>query len=264
MSKKREGHDLGFDLEAAIKSLVAMAVRLQVLDVGDPRAADAFALAEAHIHHSGAGTCTESQCRRGGVCHALADILVYKRESEQLGPLLRAAELTHPVRTWLDRDGHAYGQALADLLESVQAAPAGTALRSLSRELVSERPARILYSLMAILAETEGFEDAVRDLFWSRELRQPGGRKRSQLLLTGTWQHLAWGGFSNTEILALVPPTTPGGRASKLERIRKRIDEPNARTMMPNELHPDLGVPVRRKRTQKPPPKKRRVPQRGT
>jgi hypothetical protein len=263
MSKKHEPLDLGFDLEAAITSLVAMAVRLRVFDERDPRACDSFALAEAHIHHSGSGSCIERPCRRGGVCHALADLVAYKRESEQLGTLVRVADLTHPVRMWLDGDGHAYGRALAGLLEAVQAAPAGTGPLSWSKELVSERPARILYLLMAILSETEGYEEAVRDLFWSRALRQLGGRKRSQLLLTATWQHLAWGGFSNTEILALVPPTTSGGRAQKLERIRKRIDEPNARTMMPNELHPALGVPVRRTRSQKPPPKKRRVPQRG-
>jgi hypothetical protein len=109
----------------------------------------------------------------------------------------------------------------------------------------------------AQVSETEGYETAVRDLFWSPELRQPSTRKHSQLLLTATCQHLAWGGFSNAEILALVPPTTGGGTKLKLDRIRKRISEPNARSVMPNELHPNLGVPVRRTRDQKPPPKKR-------
>jgi hypothetical protein len=108
---------------------------------------------------------------------------------------------------------------------------------------------------MAILSETEGFEGAVRNLFWSPELRQPAGNERSQLLLTATWQHLAWGGLSNPEILALLPPTTFGGRELMLDRIRKRLNEPNARSVMPVELHPDLGVPLRRSRTEKAPPK---------
>src|SRR6185503_15938917 len=117
MSEKQEPYDLGFDLDAGIESLIAEAVRLKVFDDGDPRAVDGFAIAEAHLHHSGPASCVESPCRLGGVCHALAEILTYKRESEQLSTVLRVAELTHQVRTWLDRDGRAYGQALAELLE---------------------------------------------------------------------------------------------------------------------------------------------------
>jgi hypothetical protein len=192
--------------------LRAAAVRLKVFDIGDPRVSDAFAVAEAHIHHSGPGRCAESPCRRGGVCHALAEILQYKVESERLAPLARVADLSHQARTWLDGVGHAYGQALAELLEFVAAAPANTPPLAPYGELVLERPTRILHSLTAILAETDGYEDAVRNLFWSPELRQVGRSKRSQLLLTATWQHLAWGGFSNPEILTLVPPTTGGVR----------------------------------------------------
>ncbi|HVY31030.1 MAG TPA: hypothetical protein VHB79_30955 [Polyangiaceae bacterium] len=258
MSEKQEPYDLGFDLDAAIEALKAAAARLKVFDVGDPRAGDASAIAEAHIHHDGPGRCVESPCPRAGVCHALAEILQYKRESERLVTLARVADLSHQARTWLDGTGHAYGQALAELLESVAAAPADTPPLSPNSELVSERPARILDSLTAFLSETEGYEDALRDLFWSPELRQVGRNKRSQLLLTATWQHLAWGGFSNPEILALVPPTTAGGRALILDRIRKRIDEPNARSVMPVELHPDLGVRVRRSRSEKPAPRNRR------
>lgn len=258
MRKKQEPYDLGFDLEAAIESLIVAAVRLKVFDDGDPRAGDGFAIAEAHMHHSGPASCVVSQCRLGGVCHALAEILTYKRESEQLSTLVRVAELTHQVRTWLDRDGHAYGQALAELLEVVEVASAKTPPLAKNKDLVSERPTRILTSLMAILSETESYEDALRNIFWSPELRRPSRLGRSQLLLTATWQHLAWGGHSDSEILALVPPTTAGGRKLKLDRIRKRIDEPNARSVMPNELHPNLGVPVRRSRSEKPPPKKRR------
>jgi hypothetical protein len=258
MSEKQRTNDLGFDLEAAIEALRAAAVRLKVFDIGDPRAGDAFAIAEAHIHHSGPGQCAESPCRRAGVCHALAEILQYKLESERLAPLARVADLSHQARAWLDGVGHAYGQALAELLEFVAAAPVNTPPLSPNSELVSERPERILRSLTEILSDTDGYEEAVRTLFWSPELRQVGRNKRSQLLLTATWQHLAWGGFSNSEILALVPPTTAGGRVLKLDRIRKRIDEPNARSVMPVELHPDLGVRVRRSRSERPPPKKRR------
>jgi hypothetical protein len=258
MSEKQKAYDLGFDLEAAIEALRAAALRLKVFDIADPRTGNAFAVAEAHLHHSGPGRCDESSCRRAGVCHALAEILQYKLESERLGTLARVADLSHQARVWLDGAGHAYAQALAELLEFVAAAPANSPLLASNRELVSERPARILRSLMAILSDSEGYEDAVRNLFWSPELRQVGRNKRSQLLLTATWQHLAWGGFSNPEILALVPPTTAGGRVLKLDRIRKRIDEPNARSVMPFELHPDLGVRVRRSRSERPPPKKRR------
>lgn len=165
------------------------------------------------------------------------------------------AELSHDVRTWLEGVGHAYGKGLAELLEFADGDLA-RAIPFQNKELVVERPTRILRALTAMVAETEGYEAAVRNLFWSPELRQPSNRKPSQLLFTATCQHLAWGGFSNAEILALVSLTTAGSRKLKLDRIRKRIDEPNARSVMPNELHPERGVPLRRTRDQKPPRKR--------
>lgn len=256
MSQKQEPYDLGFDVEAAIHALKAAAVHLQVIDAGDPRAGDEYAIAEAHIHHNGPQRCTESPCRRGGVCHALAEILAYKLEFERLGTLRRVAELTHQVRARLEGEGHAYGMGLAELLEFAEGDLARTIPAFQNKEVVLERPTRILRALTELLSATEGYEAAVRDLFWSPELRQSSTRKRSQLLLTATCQHLAWGGFSNAEILELVSPTTAGSTALKLDRIRKRIDEPNARSVMPNELHRDLGVPLRRSRSEKTPPRK--------
>jgi hypothetical protein len=103
--------------------------------------------------------------------------------------------------------------------------------------------------LTVFLQSLENFDEELRGLLVSRQLRQRADTKPADVLLTAVWQHLDWGGLTNAEIAQLVPDGN--GTRGAADRVRKRVDRPNVRCMMPrepSELGPTVSDDKRRKR----------------
>lgn len=101
------------------------------------------------------------------------------------------------------------------------------------------REANALVARLASLRSgVDGLASGLRSNAWGAQHQQPSARKGSDLLLTAVWQHLDWGGLTYDEIFDLVPSAGTVTKAKDV--VRKRVARPNARSMLPRELHPEL------------------------
>jgi hypothetical protein len=252
----RRRENVGMDLEVAIRTLHREAVAGGVFAAGDPRTADPWATARAHLHPFGRGEpCTTNPCRLAALCLALFEVLQHQSEAQGLTALLDAAAKTESTWTWLRTDGHRYVEALTTLsaygkdrhrFEHAH----GLGVQAHDHDTVCVRPQQIIGVLVVLLRALEGFGDALLESPWSNELRQHGRRPRSShLLLRAVCQHLRWGGFTYGAIATLIPDGNgPRGAA---ERVRKRVAMPDARSLFPRELHPDFEVEERPRRARR-------------
>jgi hypothetical protein len=246
---KRKRDDLGFDVKKAIAALHDAALAAGAVPKDDPRAASPEQTAFAHLHGLEPDSCKRSPCRLAGLCHALGEITEHQAELVRSTELLDVMAQTHDVEKWLRNAGFLYVQALNALVERGKARHAAgarlrLALLAHDHELLCVRPARILLRLTAFLQAVENFDDELRELLASRQLRQPASTKPADLLLTAVWQHLDWGGLTCDEIAKLVPDGN--GVRGAADRVRKRVGSRNARCMMPRELHPAFGADRKR------------------
>jgi hypothetical protein len=253
---RRKRDDVGFDVDKAIATLHREALAVGAVPANDPRAASPQHTARAHLHGLEPSSCKRSPCRLAGLSHALIEIIEHMAELERSTELLDVLEQTHEVSKWLGKSGFRYVQALSALVEHGKDRHAFEEKLRLARPahnhaLMCVRPLRIMRPLTAFLQSLDNFEDDLRELLLSRDLRQAADRKRADVLLTAVWQHLNWGGLTYAESAKLVPDRNgPKGAA---ERVRARVRSKNARCVMPREFHPELAADRRR-------PDKRRRP----
>jgi len=233
---------LGFDLSKAIDSLRRAAVAEGALLPGDPAGKDPALVALSHVHgieHE--RRCHENPCRLGALCLALHELLQFEAERPRGDAL---GELDSAVAS-LDAASERVAQA-ARIIDRVGRPACGEAQRD---------------QLMALTSDIAELCNRVEDLaaglivtIESPQLLQQPDRKPSELLLRAVWQHLHDGGFTHDEAFELVP--TLGIHTKAKDVVRKRIREPDARSLLQRELHPKLYEPprVERRRRRRPPP----------
>lgn len=110
----RRRDNLQIDIQAAIRTLHREAVGAGAFAAGDPRAAEPWATARAHLHPlKGGDPCTANPCRLAGLCLALFEVLQHQSEAQGLKSLLDAERRTESTWRWLRTDGDRYVKALA-------------------------------------------------------------------------------------------------------------------------------------------------------
>ncbi len=171
--------------------------------------------------------CVVQPCRLGGLCHALYEVWQYQNEAQWGRPFLDAADEAGKFRA----ASAAFMETLAPVLHRVFEMHNRVPFHD---HAICARAVRVFPSAVELTAELSEWEDAMRGLVWSEELRQPKGKKPAELLLTAVCQHLRWGGITYTEIARLV---LGDGSRHAAERIRKRVKESvDARSLVPFEL----------------------------
>ncbi|MDX2053050.1 MAG: hypothetical protein SFV15_11695 [Polyangiaceae bacterium] len=233
-----------FDIDAAVLSLNRAAIAAGAIPDDDERQPGPTETAEFHLHGYGSTTCTKSPCRAAGLCHALYEVVQYRREAAN-EEIIEAADATELMRKAFRKYGDKYMKTLEAL--SARSDQRHRQLRALGRkeprsehETLCRLPERAIIEMSALRSTLEELEERLRGYNSSFELQQSRDKRSADLLLTAVYQHLRWGGLTYSEIARLVPD----GRGSRGEiaRIRDRIKSPNQRSMMPREL---LGQPRR-------------------
>lgn len=239
MGKKKDGQ-LGFDVAKAIESLRAAAVAAGAFPPTDPRAKLPHMVADAHVHGVGSvGRCRRNPCRLAGLCLALSEILAHELDIAELKPLLDAAVRADEVSVILSRaqkEAAATFRLLKANVDVLQARE-GKESRRVEEALELGR------AIVAMRKHAEALAAGLRANAWSKQHHQRTTKKRSDLLLTAVWQHLDWGGLTYGEIFELVPSIGTVTKAKDV--VRARVKAPNARSIMPRELHRDLFEPAR-------------------
>lgn len=233
---------LGFDLSKAIDSLRRAANEEGAFPPGDPSGRDPALVALSHLHgieHD--RRCTKNPCRLAALCLALHELLQYQSEK--------------PRADVLDEFGVA-GASLDAASERLGQATTITGHNGLPalNEGQREQLVQLRADIEQVCAKVEELAGDVILTIWSAQLLQPPGKKAGDLLLRAVWQYLHDGGFTHEEAFELVP--TLGTHTKAKDIVRKRIKEPDSRTLSPREVNRELFEPpkVERRRRRRPPP----------
>jgi hypothetical protein len=195
-------------VEGALQRLHAAA-----LAAGAPAGAPGQANYFSHLHGiQSPPICEVQPCRLAGLCHALFELTQHQGEATWGKPILEAADEAANVQRALEKYLLALGPVLHQVVESHQ--------RPFHDHDVCEQALRQLPVTIEFVAQLGDWEEALRERVWSRELRQPPGKKLADLLLTAVCQHLHWGGITYGEIAKLVLDDDQTGAD---ERIRNRV-----------------------------------------
>ncbi len=247
--------DIGFNLDDAISRIHAAALEAGAVPPDDGRAKDPAHTAEAHLHSvDPGGRCSRSPCRVAGLGLALHEMTQFRAELETLAPFRLAAVSTHELLGAFRAVGADY---LTGLLEHGKAAhrfegQIDASVATHDHDLLCIRPVRILLKLADVFKELKEFDGKLREVFWSAELQQPGGKKRGARLLTAVCQHLYWGGVSYKEIHELAHGQS--GNNGVADKIRMRVGSPDARSLFPRDHLVERDLP---RATRSPAAKKR-------
>lgn len=191
------------------------------------------AMAHAFEHGMQVGACRRKPCRVGGLCWALYEILIWRAEREGArGAILGVAESYEHLLTVLATAIEPCARAVARLQTESRKQHKLEDRARLSapvhaHALLCVEPPALVHALRLVQARLDRSRTALRDIIDSPQLRQSTLTKRSSLLLTAVYQHLAWGGLTYKEIFALVPDHS-GPRGAK-DRVRKRVYAKDAR-----------------------------------
>lgn len=238
---KRAEHDVGFDVDGAIAELQGAAVAAGAVPHGTPIPESPGAIALRHVILHGVQVeprCSHKPCRLGGLCFALFEVAQYKNEMEGAAAVVAAAEQAESMQRVLATSGKAYAQSLSALVKfgqkfHTQESTGGVPSVLHDHETICVRPKVAWLKFEALTKNLAPFGDSLRNLISNTELRQTSRRKRGTLLLTATYQHLKWGGFTYREIAVLVPDKL--GRTGVVERVRKRCKAKEARSIFPHD-----------------------------
>ncbi len=254
---KRKNNQLGFDLEAAMKTLHAEAIKAGAVPEGDHRAVNPLYTATAHLHGVEHDRCKKSPCRVAGLCHALYELVQFRDEVNVATPFIAAADETEVMRKAMFEAGIQYAKTLERRLvdsEKIhqQETEQEPSFQRHNHDVLCVCPERIIQLMAELQMLLEVFEDKLRSLPGSFQLQQSSYSKRSTLLLTAVYQHLRWGGLKYAKIAELVPDEL-GKKKGADERVRGRVKGPNARSIVPAELMGKLRK-EKRSRAKKPKP----------
>lgn len=252
-SKRRDGDDVGFDLDAAISVLHREALAAGAIPRADPRADDPRFTAIAHQHAFGDRGCERSPCRIAGICLALDELVTYRDEAKAGAPFIIAADATEEMLKAFDKAASRYVEVLGTFAGYATERHDVSGRRH-GHQVMCVQPEQVVDDMTALRSSLETLERDLRGVLSSFQLQQRRGTKRSALLLTAVYQHLHWGGLTYAEIASLVPDDH--GRRSAEERVRSRVKEPNARSTVPRELEDKLRK-TRKPRATKPKAEKR-------
>lgn len=235
---KDKRKDLGFDLDAAISTLVAEAIKAGAVPKGDPKSNDPWDIATAHVHGVDGKGCTKNPCRIGGLCYALKELVLCRKGIEGGAPFIDAADETGLLHRALHKAGTRYVKTLDRLRNDSERNHREEPDKGLTHdhEILCVRPKRILQLMTELQMSLRLFEDELRGLLWTFQLRQSNYHKSSKLLLRAVRQHLSWGGLKDEEIANLVPDGLGTIDDSHIERVRNAVKEPDARSIVPAEL----------------------------
>src|SRR5664280_2913363 len=166
---KDKRNNLGFDVDAAIRTLHAAAIEAGAVSEGDPRAKSPLLTSKAHFHRDDQPTCTNRPCRIRGLCLALYELVQYLDERRYVAPFIEAADQTENLRRAILDAAVLYQPTLewfrTQSLEYHRLEEA-TGQRH-DHKMVCERPHQILVSMSALEALVEHFELELRGLTWS-------------------------------------------------------------------------------------------------
>jgi hypothetical protein len=246
--------DVGFDIAQARQRLGAWLVQkgVSVPPPGTNEAGkssdelawqQAFKLAMVHAGQHGIPTmiagapaprCNAEPCNIAGVSFALLELATFALESMEVpnltGDVAELASKMNDLAPLLSRVRGAIEQVKSDA-PFAQFTPPGNALVPQWGEYLG-----LVGTLEGAGDKLAAAQEELRNYFLSPLLRNPpapGRGRNPQLLLTAVWQHLARGGLKWSQIADLVPDAIPGDRAALRDRIRKRAQSPDCRTMEP-------------------------------
>lgn len=239
---RRKNLGVGFELEAAMQRLEVFVMNTGVVPLIDTEPGRAQELAAHHLHGAGDDSCNLKPCRLGGVCHALAEIARFEAERRTLRSALETIEAANEAQKWLATSGERFAEALRALASYGHNQHLGP--RFHDHVALCDQPLAVLVRLDELAASIAGLDERLRDLFWRPEHRRRRNEKGADWLLTAVWQHLDWGGFTYQEVFEFVPDrdpkrvrvTNPAARRALVDRVRKRIQSGEARTILPREL----------------------------
>ena len=244
---KRKEHDVGFDVDETITRLHQAALAGGAVPPDQPWAAKnplATVLVHAFQRHGMQleDRCTESPCRVGALCFALYEVLLYRDERDGArGKAVGAADAAEQLQSTLINAVGTYAARIAPLLRACSQRHKdekqwGFATPAHAHDTLCVQPLEAMRKMFELIELLSPVANNLRAQVESPELRQSSQRKRQKLLRRAVYQHLAWGQLSEDEIAQLVPAEDgepPGGRA---ERFRKRIEAPDARSLVPAEV----------------------------
>ncbi len=234
---------LGFDIDAATRVLYREALAAGAIPSNADGPDGIRDVAEAHLHGLEASRCSRSPCRTAGLCHALYELVQYRREVTDPQGVIAAANAAEAMRKALQNAGDQFMPILEKLIEQSDrrhgdAVQLGAVEARSEHEILCTRPGQLVCQLTGLLLNVDRFERELRGRVWSFELQQSGDKRSANLLLTAVYQHLRWGGISCAEIATLVPDEV-GSRGAE-ERVRSRVRSENARSLMPRELYEEM------------------------
>jgi len=246
---------LGFDIDAATIALYREALAAGAIPVNpdQPNAkvpAGIRDVAEAHLHGLEPSRCSRRPCRTAGLCHALYELVQYRREVEDPQGVIASANAAEAMRKALQNAGDEFMPVLEKLIEQSDqrhrdAVQVGVAEARSEHEILCTRPGQLVIQMTALLLNVDRFERELRGRVSSFELQQSKDKRPGNLLLTAVYQHLHWGGLTYREIATLVPDELVARGAE--ERVRSRVRSENARSLMPSDLYEEMV----RRRTEK-------------
>jgi len=253
---------LGFDLDEACGTLMQWLLdaqvvseqqldeRTEVVDLSDGtrrveggEALVEIAMVHGQLHFARPETfgaridhvpfCNEWPCRAVAVSFGLWEIGDYLVDFASGLPAY-ASDLDDLARQLNKIDGN----LLARLRE--RARPQNTVRPETGFPILPAPPERQILELVTALEDApstlSGFAKEIRAELTSKQLHEgwsPRGGRRSDVLLTAVWQHLAAGEFSPAEIARLVPDSIRGNNSNLIERIRSRIRGEERRSVIP-------------------------------
>lgn len=234
---------LGFDLDCATYTLHREALAAAALPSNSAGPDGIADVAEAHLHGLEPSRCSRRPCRTAGLCHALYELVQYRREVTDPQGIIAAANAAETMRKALQKAGNQFMPILEKMLDQGDqrhrdAVQVGAVEARSEHEILCNRPGQLVVQLTRLLLNVDRFERELRGRVSSFELQQSGDKRSANLLLTAVYQHLHWGGISYAEIAALVPDDV-GPRGAE-ERVRARVRSENARSLMPRELYEEM------------------------
>lgn len=231
---------LGFDIDAATLTLYREALAAGAIPNNANGPDGIREVAEAHLHGLEPSGCSLHPCRTAGLCHALYELVQYRREAADPHGVVAAANAAEAMRKALQKAGDQFMPILEKLIEQSEqrhrdAVPLGSVEARSEHEILCTRPGQLVVQMTGLLLNVDRFERELRGRVSSFELQQSGDKRSANLLLTAVYQHLRWGGISCAEIATLVPDEV--GPSGAEERVRSRVRSENARSLMPRELY---------------------------